>query len=231
VRAGPAFVLIPSPLVGPGTFEPLRAELAALGHDASVVQGELPVGPPYWRGWATSIRESLPTGPAVLVGHSGAGPVLDLVADGDANVTTVIGLDASLIEPGTRLLDKFDDARLASPEVQEGFTRGVFPNPWRSPALWQRVDIALPDAERYAADSRELPLDWYRESLPIASTNAPHGYLAFVPNPFYAPIAQRCRERGWPVRELPGMHFHFLVNPVEVADALVAMVSELEAGE
>jgi hypothetical protein len=229
--AGLTFVLVPSPLVGPETFEPLRTELAALGHNARVVQGELPAGPPYWRGWAAGIRESLPAGPAVLVGHSGAGPVLDLIAEAGATVTAVVGLDATFIEPGTRLIDGFDDTRLSSPEVQEGFARGVMPNPWRSPALWQHVGISDADAERYATGARELPLDWYREALPTAWTSAPHGYLAFVPNPFYAPIAQRCRERGWPVRELPGMHFHFLVNPVEVADALVAMVSEFESGE
>lgn len=227
---GLAFALIPSPLVGSSTFEPLRAELERRGHVACVVPGASPEGPPYWASWADSIASSLPAANrVVLVAHSGAGPVADLVADGSPAVAAVVYLDGTLLASGRSFIDTVDAATLESEPLRSGIARGAWPNPWCSPELWERVGISHADAVRFAAEARELPVARYRESLPASAPSIAHGYIAFVPNGFYAPMLAGSRERGWPVRELPGMHFHFLVDPPRVADALIDILSDLGA--
>lgn len=222
-----SFALVPSPLVGAETLEPLRDELMRRGHAAVVVPGELPMAAPFLGGWARSIAKALPEEPVVVAGHSGAGPVLELVAEqAKAKVEAVIGLDATLLDEGARLIDTFDETTLAQAEFREAFARGVFPNPWRSPAPWVSVGIPAEHAATFAAGARELPLGWYQERAPHAASKAPHGYLAFVPNRFYAPIVARCRSAGWFVRELAGSHFEFLVHPVTVAEALEGLTRQ-----
>jgi hypothetical protein len=223
-----AFALIPSPLVGPSTFEPLCAELARLGYHSSIVSGALPEGPPYWATWARSIAVTLPaSNRLVLVAHSGAAPVADLVASGSPAVAAIVYLDGTLLDPGSSFLDTFDSARLEAEPFRSAIARGVWPNPWSSPDLWEQVGIPHDDAAAFAAEARELPVARNAEALPGAVANVAHAYIAFVPNAFYAPMLASCRERGWPVRELPGMHFHFLVDPPGVANALIDTLPEL----
>jgi hypothetical protein len=225
---GLAFALIPSPLVGSSTFEPLRAELARRGTNASIVPGALPEGPPYWATWAMSIAATLPaSNRVVLVAHSGAAPVADLVANASPDVAAVVYLDGTLLAPGSSFLDTFDSAKLDAEPFRSAIARGVWPNPWSSPDLWEQVGIPHEDAVRFAAEARELPVARNAEALPEAAANVAHGYIAFVPNAFYAPMLAGCRESGWPVRELPGMHFHFLVAPQAVAAALLDILSDL----
>ena len=65
--------------------------------------------------------------------------------------------------------------------------------------------------------------------MPVFSgwPDAPCGYLRFVPGPGYAEAADEARQRAWPVREITGGHFHMLVDPGSVADALASIVDEL----
>jgi hypothetical protein len=39
-------------------------------------------------------------------------------------------------------------------------------------------------------------------------------------------VAERARLAGWPVRQLAAGHFHQLVDPAAVADALVDLLAE-----
>ncbi|HEY6541026.1 MAG TPA: hypothetical protein VIZ18_08820, partial [Ktedonobacteraceae bacterium] len=78
-------VLVHSPLVGPFTWSPVAQRLQALGFDVLVPtlidSGETP--PPYWQQHATSFQRALVSipkeRPLVLIGHSGAGPLLPVL--------------------------------------------------------------------------------------------------------------------------------------------------------
>jgi len=220
--------LVPSPLVGGSVFEPLRDALAGPGRKVVIAPGEVPAGPPYWRQFADSIAEVCGAGPTWLVGHSGAGAVLPLVANrlGD-RCRGISYLDATLLSPGERWIDTFSSADLALPEFTAAMRRGVMPNPWMTTPLWKYAGVEeLPEQERFAAGARELPLAWYREVVPetplapVASS-----YLAFVPNPFYAPQVAKARTLGWRTTEMAGRHFHFLVEPGEVAAWIVESIT------
>src|SRR6202167_3324057 len=74
----PRLLLVHSPLVGRETWEPVAAELAGRGWPVAVpdLTGTLAPGPPYAVRQAEVIARSATGQPAVLIGHSGAGPLL-----------------------------------------------------------------------------------------------------------------------------------------------------------
>ena len=54
--------------------------------------------------------------------------------------------------------------------------------------------------------------------------DAPCAYLRFGANPAYDAAAAEAQRRGWPLRSIEGDHFHMLVDPAGVADALLDLV-------
>src|SRR5436309_1380906 len=83
----PLFVLVHSPLVGPGTWAPVARELAGAGC-AVTVPSLLRVaegGPPYWPRVAAAVADAVAGGPAgtgqqlVLAVHSNAGVFLPVI--------------------------------------------------------------------------------------------------------------------------------------------------------
>jgi hypothetical protein len=71
-------LLVHSPLVGLGTWNLVAADLAGRGWEVGVpdLTGTLTAGPPYCARQAGAIARSASGQPAILVGHSGAGPLL-----------------------------------------------------------------------------------------------------------------------------------------------------------
>ena len=74
----PRLLLVHSPLVGHETWELVAAELAGRGWPVAApdLTGTVPAGPPYAVRQAEVIARSAAGQPAVLIGHSGAGPLL-----------------------------------------------------------------------------------------------------------------------------------------------------------
>jgi hypothetical protein len=71
-------LLVHSPLVGRGTWEPAARDLAADGYAVTVpdLAGRVAAGPPYHPRQAQVIVDSAAGQPAILIGHSRAGPLL-----------------------------------------------------------------------------------------------------------------------------------------------------------
>ena len=71
-------LLVHSPLVGCGAWEPIAKDLAGDGYAVIVpdLGGTVTAGPPYHLRQARVIADSAGGRPAVLIGHSGAGPLL-----------------------------------------------------------------------------------------------------------------------------------------------------------
>src|SRR5437762_1429093 len=141
----PIFVLVHSPLVGPFTWALVADVLKKRGIEVAVPvlrndQYEHRTGIPYWKQHALVVKNALASYPLdrslILVGHSGAGPLLPVFA-------------------------------------------------------------AWPDT--------------------------PCSYIQF--SPVYDDPAREAQQRGWPYRRFEAGHFHMLVDPLAVADALLEIMA------
>lgn len=218
--ADPAFVLIPSPLVGPRSLAPLAE---ALGN-ATVIAGEHPAQAPFWDAWAESVA-AVPATAAdiVLVPHSGAGPTAPLVAwrliERGLSVSGIVYVDATLPGAYRSWLASYTDAagELAAQAARNG---GFVPNPWRKPSRWLAAGVPPVLASDAAEEARDLPLAWYAEPYPGHDAGLPWAFLAFEPNPFYGPMRDEAEAHGRPTLRLAGGHFHGMVAPAVVAAAI-----------
>lgn len=236
-----AFLLLHSPLVGPATWSLVAQALGQRGERAIVP--ELRSGdqglddPPHWplhaRAVASAVEGALGKSPLVLVAHSGAGPLLPAVRQALGNpVAAYLFVDAGLPRDGLSRLDLFEDSEAV--RMFRASARGGLLPPWTSEDLRE----AIPDEgvrDRFVAELRPLALSVYEETLPVFERwpDAPCGYLRFGANPAYDAPATEAEGAGWPVMRLPGEHFHMLVDPHGVADALVwltELVSRANAG-
>ena len=106
-------VLVHSPFVGPFTWSLVAKPLQADGFDVLVPHladsGETP--PRYWQQHAGSVQQALgpisQERPLVLVCHSGAGPLLPVLAQATRHpVTAYLFVDAGLPHPGKSQLEE-----------------------------------------------------------------------------------------------------------------------------
>jgi pimeloyl-ACP methyl ester carboxylesterase len=220
----PTFVLIPSPLLGPATWESTADALERRGRRTAVpsLQGVAASAEPYWPVGVDAVVRSAGDGPVVLVPHSNAGLFVPAVVDelGD-RVQGVVFVDAAL--PGTGAVAPRDFlATLADSD-------GRLP-PWTS--WWGDADVAtlFPNAEvraRVEAEQPRLPLAYY-DNLPPTKDGwdrSPCAYLWFGEP--YDVTAETASARGWTTRHLPGNHLQMLADPDAVADAVLDLAGEL----
>jgi len=220
-------VLIHSPLVGPFTWSLVTKPLQAEGFDVlvSVLRDTREVPAPYWQQHALSVQQSLASvrrgRPLVLVGHSGAGPLLPVLAETAGHpVEAYLFVDAGLPHPGKTQLEELPE------ELRQLLTGGEpFPN-------WSDEDLReeLPDRhirQQVLAEMQPRSLDFFTETIPDVPgwPDAPGGYLLFTPG--YLPYLEQAQRAGWPSRTIPAGHFHMLVDPVAVAAALVDLLKQI----
>lgn len=229
------FGLIHSPLVGPSTWGPVAEALRGRGRAALVpsLHAAAESEPHYRRhAWAAAqaLAERPPDAPLILVGHSGAGPLLPVIRQALRQpVAAYLFADAGLPQPGRSRLDLLE---WESPEHAAQF-RAWLAQGRRFPA-WSDADLRplVPDEARrraLLADLHPWGPAFFEEPFPVDDTwpEAPCAYLQF--SAVYEPHARRARELGWPVRLLAAGHFHLLVDPDGVAQALLDLSAELRA--
>lgn len=226
------FVMIHSPLVGPLTWAPVAARLRTLGHEALVpaLAAEEANPAPLWQQHAESVARGLRalTGDSRpwLVGHSGAGALLPAVQQlWDRPVGGYCFVDAGIPSDGQPRRGS-DDSAFAR-QLAALFAEGRrFPD-WTDEQLRPLVpDDALRSG--LLAGLRPQPRRFWEEPIPVFAgwPDAPCAYLHF--SAAYDADAERARRSGWPSRELAAGHFHMLVDPIAVADALVDLAIEAE---
>ena len=229
------FVLVHSPLVGPLTWSLVADELRR--RDVEVVVPSLDdvddAGVPYWKQHITSVAQALERVAVdrslVLIGHSGAGPLLPAIRQVASHpIAAYIFVDAGIPKDGASRLD------LLASESHEvaGQFRQALESGDRFPT-WSDEDLLeiIPDARlRHGvlAELRPRPLAFYEESIPVFDSwpDAPCGYLLF--SPVYAVPAARARRDGWATCELDAGHFHMLVEPEAVANALMDLAEQMD---
>ena len=100
-------LLVHSPLVGSATWDLVAADLAGRGCEVDVpdLTGTVTAGPPYCSRQAEVIARSASGQPAILVGHSGAGPLLAAAGAILGQVRGYVFVDAGLPNPGQNWME------------------------------------------------------------------------------------------------------------------------------
>jgi hypothetical protein len=225
----PLLVLVHSPALGPESWQAVAAILT--GTHAVAVPSLIPAlhqGAPFWAHQAELVRRSLPTGSAVLIGHSGAGPLLPLIgATLDHPVLGYVFVDAGLPRLGGSWMAAAPPA--FAEQLRSMAAHGWLP-PWSD--WWDDDDLAseLPDDTQRAAfraGLQSLPLAMFEEPRPAAEVDAPAAYLLL--SRAYSQEADAARRRGWPVIEENSSHLALLTDPSMVAHRIIELLDRLES--
>lgn len=226
-----ALVLIHSPLVGPATWEAMAEQLRERHHEVVVpdLTGTLAGGPPYWPRQVDVLTDCAGSEQVILVGHSGAGPLLAAAGGALDRVAGYVFVDAGLPFPGQSWMET------APPELA-GQLRAMTHDGWLPPwADWWGPDgltELLPDPrmrERFAKGCPRLPVAMFEEVQPSAPgwPQAPCAYLRL--SEAYQEAAGRAKARGWPVTDLPSHHLVVLTDPGLVIGPLLDLVRQLRS--
>lgn len=214
---------------------PVAQELERRGRAAVVpsLLGVADAPEPQWRHVVRVVRlaASQLEQRVVLVGHSGAGILLPVIADALASeVAALVFVDSLLPPPAGRLL-------LGPPAFMDRLrataTDGVLA-PW---FRWFGADAMcemVPDERLRAELEREmprLPLSYFEATVPLPDDWGKRrrcAYLLLSAAP-YGQSAAEARAYGWPVIEIAGVH-HLAIatNAGAVTDALLDLVAEGE---
>jgi hypothetical protein len=226
------FVLVHSPLVGPFTWSLVADELGTRG--VSVALPTLPEEQlaPYWRLHAEAVAAQVADagGPLVLVGHSGACPLLPAIGTAiDGTISAYVLVDGDLpLAPGTGG-SRVDLLRAASPALADELEALLAAG--RSFPTWGDEDLREEMSDqrlraRVVAEVRPQPRQFWTEQFPAIPgwPDAPCGYLELSPH--YVAAAARARDQGWRYRHLRGGHFEMLVRPADVAEAILELAGE-----
>ena len=223
-------LLVHSPLVGSATWDLVAADLAGRGWEVGVpgLTGTVAAGPPYCSRQAEAIARSASGQPAILVGHSGAGPLLAAAGAIINRVRGYVFVDAGLPAPGQSWMETAPP-ELAAQLRDMADDQGWLP-PW--PRWWGDEVLAEliedPAARRhFAAGCPPLPLAMFEEVHPPAPQwpDAPAAYLQL--SEAYETQAAAARELGWPVTERASHHLAPLTDPAMVAESLRELLGQL----
>jgi hypothetical protein len=223
-------LLVHSPLAGPATWDLVAADLAERGYEVSVpdLTGTVTAGPPYCSRQAEVIARSASGRPAILIGHSGAGPLLAAAGAIIDQVRGYIFVDAGLPTPGQTWMETVPP-ELAAQLREMADDQGWLP-PW--PQWWGDEALAelIPDPaarRHFAAGCPRLPLAMFEEVHPPVPQwpDAPAAYLRL--SEAYQDQAAKARALGWPVAERMSHHLAPLTDPAQVAESLRELLGQL----
>lgn len=222
------FVLLHSPLVGPLTWTLVAAEFQKQGI-ATIVPTLPPsahLQPPYWQRHVEAIAATLTTLPAttelILVGHSGAGVLLPALRQIiQHKVIGYIFVDADIPRNGASRFDLFDVPETVA-QFRDAAENGLLPV-WRAEDL-QEVIEDFTIRQRLVAELQPLPLAVYEEPLPVF-TGWPDAHCAYLAlSASYPSSEQYAQQADWAYAQIIGGHFHMLVDPAAVAQAIFSLL-------
>ncbi|MGH8868869.1 MAG: hypothetical protein ACRDYU_12835 [Actinomycetes bacterium] len=233
-------VLLHSPLTGAAAWGSLPDVLRA--RDVDVLCPEIvgDTSPPYGQRYvmeaALAVHAADPAQPLVLVGHSGAGPLLPQLGFAQRAARRAVGgyvfCDAGIPRPpGTKgpasRLDllREEDADLAARLEADLASDRRFP-PWTADDLAGEVPDPV-SRRALVASLRPRAYDFFTEPLPYPTDwpDAPCAYLRT--SGAYAVPVRTARHRRWPVHERDSGHFAALTDPEGLADDLLRLVDLL----
>jgi pimeloyl-ACP methyl ester carboxylesterase len=225
-----ALMFVHSPLVGPLTWRAVAERCAADGWLTSIADltGAMAGPAPYQPPIAAAVAEAADRleRPVVLIGHSGAGPLLPGIAAAvGAPVRALVYVDAGLPYPGRSW---FDTAPTQLTEQLRGIeARGWLPpwHRWFEPEVLAAVLPGPELREAFTADLAPLPLAYFQEPMSNVTWSGPAGYLLLSEG--YRDDATRASAEGMPVVEHLSHHLAMLISPDEVAVAIRDLLTTL----
>jgi hypothetical protein len=160
--------------------------------------------------------------PLILVGHSAAGPLLPAIGQHTRRpIGAYVFVDAGLPHDGKSWLDMLGaEASDLAAQLRQHLASGErWPN-WRD----QELREAIPDdglRRGVLAELHPRPLKFFEEPIPVFDgwPDAPCAYVLF--SLAYQAAARQAEQAGWPYCSFGSGHFHMLVDPTGVGDALV----------
>ena len=231
---GISFALIHSPLVGPGTWQPVSDALEQAGHQVVIPElVDLPtVAIPFWQQHAESAAGAIQAADLeadlVLVGHSGAGPLLPAIGERlHQSPGAYLFVDAGIPQDGASRLDlmKLEMAEWADEFESHLLEGGCFPE-------WGKADLENLILDRELRREtiqglRPRARDFFVEPIEALAewADTPCGYLQFTGS-YDVPARQAVRD-GWLFMRLDVGHFHMLVDPGIVASIVMQMAGKL----
>jgi len=222
-------VLVHSPFLGPASLRPLADALAALGHPAVLLDlRPSVVAPPVHQvllgAFADAMSEELLDGPVVLIGHSGAGPLLPAFADAlEEAVTGLVFVDAGLPTPGRSWRDTAPAERYS--HLRSMSRDGQLPRwqRWFSPDPLVEL-VADEDLRAEIADEApEVPIAFLKEERPEVTWSGAAGYVRL--SAAYDDAADGATDLGWPVCRLDSHHLAPATDPEPVAIAVLEVLA------
>jgi hypothetical protein len=222
------FVLVHSPVVGPSTWRWVAEALVARGHTVRVPAVSPNVTRLGWQAFADAVAAQGDwEGQTVLVGHSGAGPLLPQIrARARREPGPLVFVDAG-VPPETGEADLMP-AELLS-ELRATAIDEMLPpwSDWFGPGV---MDDLIPDGSKraiVAAELPRLPVSYFEVPVPALAgwRSGGCGYIQ-LSEPYAAAAAVAARW-GWPVIRSMGAHLDIVTRPAEVADAILAVTSLL----
>lgn len=218
----PLVALIPSPLLGPAVWRPVRTSLSDHGVDAVAISpaGSTPRTP---EAVLNGLLAALPMDRDVaLVPHSNAGLYVPELTR-QRPVVGVVFVDAVL--PPRQGAVPVAPPPLVELLEEKAAPDGLLPV-WTE--WWDGDEISglFPCVDVRASVEREqtrLPLSYFTASVEVTAgwDEVPAAYLAFGET--YREERTDAADRGWPVSTLPGRHLHMVVEP----DCVAAEISRL----
>jgi hypothetical protein len=227
---GSGLVFVHSPLVGALTWRAVAGRCAAAGWPVAVADlSAAMAGPaPYQPRVAAAVARAAagPGRPVVLVGHSGAGPLLPGIAAAlGVPVRALVYVDAGLPHPGRTW---FDTAPQPLTDHLRSLARdGALP-PWHEWFTPETLAALLPAPglrAEFTSGLAPVPLDYFQERVSNAVWSGPAGYLLLSEG--YRGDATRAAAQGMPVVEHPSHHLAMLTAADEVAAALRELLVDL----
>ena len=222
-------VLMHSPFLGPSSMRPLADELASDGVavllvDLQMTVNEAPVHQRLMGAFADALDDAGVAGPLVLVGHSGAGPLLPGFADAlERDVAGLVFLDSDLPTPGRAWRETVDPVLVS--QVKASVRDGKLPrwDRWFSEDPLRLVPAGL--REEMRDEAPEVPWEFLKEQRPSVEWSGACGYVLL--SPVYENAARKAEELGWPVERVESHHLAAATSPSAVAAALKSVINAL----
>lgn len=225
----PAIAFVSSPFVGGWSWSGVARQFEDGGCAVVVppVEAAFAAGPPYYPALADVVAQSSRRYRGiVLVLHSGAGGLLDAIAEA-ASVGGAVFVDAILPHPGQswmstlpaemrgRLRDKARSGRL--PVWDQWFPPG---------AIAQLIGDAQLHSD-FVAKLPSVPVAFADEIAPEQTVARPRRCAYLRLSDGYWPEARAAEQRGWPTAHEQCHHLAMLTDPAQVARALRSLLSRI----
>lgn len=224
-----SWLLVHSPLLGPSSWGPVEARLAA--RDRPVVVPDLTVvadaSPPAWRRLveaAVAAAVTLPP-PVAVVGHSGAGAFLPAIGGriGD-RLGALVFVDAVVPPPAGAHQTSSALSRLLDDHTVDGRLRPWLD--WWPEETVRRLLPAAADRSALRSDLPRLPRGFYDEAVPVPRSWSTWRCAYVRLSPAYQDEFAEAAARGWASRAVDGDHLSPYTDPGRVIAAIEGLLAQ-----